>query len=527
MNKSDSVTAAPDKEDTTHEKGNVLIISDATRAITGKEHNLGVWEAVTTYPKVVFFCMLVSLPLIGIQYDQTVMGAYYALPAFQQRYGRYVGGKWVIEAQWQAAISMAGYMGQILGALSVAAYPLDRWGPRRTLTAAVIGVTGCIFIQFFSRSIEVLYVGELLQGLISGSFIVICVSYASELAPLPLRGILSSYCNLAAVVGQFIGTGVTFAFQGRLDQWAYRVPFAIQWSWCLIFLLFIWWAPESPYWLVRKDNDHAALSVLKRLSSHKDSEQDAAERLALIREVNQMERDSATSGSFLECFRGANLRRTEICVVAYTIQIWGGGSFQGYSTLFFELAGLPSKNAFALSLGTKAFAFTGTIVSWFIITRFGRRTLYCYGECMLTLFLFVIAILDVMPNYPSHPGLQYGQAVLLMLFCFVYDCSIGPVEYVLLGEISSTRLRGKTIAVALATKAIFGIVNAEAMPYMMNSDHANWRGKAAFLFGGLNMIFTLWAYLRIPETKSRTFEEIDLLFERGVKARDFAKYVSI
>ncbi|KAK3196031.1 hypothetical protein K4F52_000899 [Lecanicillium sp. MT-2017a] len=509
------------------EKPNVIIISDATRNITSKEHKLGVWEAITKYPKLVLYCMLVSLPLIGIQYDQTVMGAYYALPAFQRRYGRLVGDKWVIQAEWQAAISMAGYMGQVLGALGVAAYPLDHFGAKRTLSAAVLGVAGCIFIQFFSQSIQVLYVGELLQGLISGSFIVICVSYASELAPLPLRGILASYCNLAAVVGQFVGVGVTFAFQDRTDQWAYRIPFAIQWSWCLVYFAFIWWAPESPYWLVRKDRDEEAVETMKWLSGGKDSDQDARERVAMMRETNRLEMELNKSTSFLECFRGANMRRTEICIVAYIIQIWGGGSFQGYSTLFFELAGLKSHNAFALSLGMKAFAFVGTITSWFLITRFGRRTLYCSGETILTVFLFIIAILDVMPHYTTRPGLQYGQAVILMLFAFVYDCSIGPVEYVLLGEISSTRLRGKTIAVALAIKAIFGIANAQAMPYMMNLDHANWRGKAGYLFGGLNLLFTIWSFMRIPETKGRTFEEIDMLFEQGVKAKDFKKYVSV
>ena len=192
---------------------NVILVSEATRVATAAEHKLGLMEAIRTYPKILGWCMFLCLPLIGIQYDQTVMGAYYALPAFQQRYGRHVGGKWVIEAQWQSAISMAGYIGQVVGALGVAAYPLDRFGPRRTLTAAVAGVTGCIFIQFFSQSIKVLYVGELLQGLISGSFIVVCVSYASELAPLPLRAILSSYANINAVTGQFIGVGVTFAFR--------------------------------------------------------------------------------------------------------------------------------------------------------------------------------------------------------------------------------------------------------------------------------------------------------------------------
>lgn len=507
-------------------KGNVIVVSEEGRAATGEEHKLGIFEALSTYPKIAIWCMFLCLPIIGIQLDQTVMGAMYSLPAFQQRYGRFVGGKFVIEAQWQTAITMAGYLGQIFGALGVAVWPLDRFGPRRTLSAAVLGVTGCIFIQFFSRSIQVLYVGELVQGLLSGSFIVICVSYASELAPLALRGILSSYANLCAVVGQFIGTGVMFAYQSHLDQWAYRIPFAIQWSWCVLFFMFIWFAPESPYWLVRQDREEDAIKVLTRLSGRIDSEHDARNRVALIRETNRTEKELSKSATFIDCFKGANLRRTEICVVAYIIQIWGGGAFQGYSTLFFELAGLPSKNAFALSLGTKAFAFTGTIVSWFILWRVGRRTLYCSGEAALTAFLFFIGILDVVPHYSSHPGLGYGQAVMLFLFSFVYDCSIGPVEYVLLGEISSTRLRSKTIAVALAIKAVFGIVNSVAMPYMMNSDHANWRGKAGFLFGGLNLLFTLWAFMRIPETKGRTFEEIDLLFEMNVKAKDFRKYVS-
>ncbi|KAB5542464.1 general alpha-glucoside permease [Coniochaeta sp. 2T2.1] len=510
----------------TEKVGKVIQVNEATRHTTEREHKLGVIEAIRTYPKIVLWCMLLCLPIVGIQYDQTVMGAYYALPAFQHRYGRFVGGKWVIQAQWQSAISMAGYLGQILGAIGVAVWPLDRFGPRRTLSAAVACVGGCIFIQFFSPSIQVLFVGELLQGLISGSFIVICVTYASELAPLALRGILSSYANLCAVVGQFVGTGVTFAFQGRLDQWAYRIPFAIQFWWVILFLPLVYWAPESPYWLVRKDRHEEAVKILTQLSRHEDAEQDARERVALMRETDRLEKELSAGATFAECFRGTNLRRTEICVVAYIIQVWGGGSFQGYSTLFFELAGLPSKNAFALSLGTKAFAFTGTVLSWFILSRVGRRTLYCRGEVCLTVLLFLIGILDVAPNYKSRPGLQYGQAVMLFLFSFIYDCSIGPVEYVLLAEISSTRLRSKTIASALAIKAVTGIANSVSMPYMMNSDHANWRGKAGFLFGGFNLIFTVWAYLRVPETKGRTFEEIDLLFEGQVKAKDFSKYVS-
>jgi hypothetical protein len=80
-----------------------------------------------------------------------------------------------------------------------------------------------------------------------------------------------------------------------------------------------------------------------KLSGRSDNEQDARNRVLLIRETNRIEKELSQSATFIDCFRGFNLRRTEICVVAYIIQIWGGGAFQGYSTLFFELAGLPSK----------------------------------------------------------------------------------------------------------------------------------------------------------------------------------------
>lgn len=138
--------------------------------------------------------------------------------------------------------------------------------------------------------------------------------------------------------------------------------------------------------------------------------------------------------------------------------------------------------------------------------------------------LFIIAFLDLAPNYATNNGVIWSQAALLDIWTFLYDLTIGPICYVLIGEVSSTRLRGKTIALSTANKAIFGIVMSVSMPYMMNADHANWRGKAGFLFGGVNTIMTFWCFFRIPETKGRTFTELDQLFERGVPARDFKKF---
>ena len=102
--------------------------------------------------------------------------------------------------------------------------------------------------------------------------------------------------------------------------------------------------------------------------------------------------------------------------------------------------------------------------------------------------------------------------------------TIGPVCFVILCECSATRVRGKTIAFATAVQALIGIVMTVAIPYMINPDQANLRGKLGFFFGGLAASCFVWSYFRVPETKGRTCEELDIMFERGVRTRQFKDY---
>jgi len=108
----------------------------------------------------------------------------------------------------------------------------------------VLATTGCIFIQFFARSLPVLLVGELIGGLVLGCYAVIAPSYASEVCPVALRGVLTSCTNIFFVTGQLLANGVLAGTQVLSSHWAYSAPFAIQWLWPL--LIFIVWpfAPE-------------------------------------------------------------------------------------------------------------------------------------------------------------------------------------------------------------------------------------------------------------------------------------------
>ncbi|EXL93146.1 hypothetical protein NOF04DRAFT_13979 [Fusarium oxysporum II5] len=93
--------------------------------------------------------------------------------------------------------------------------------------------TAAVFITFFSPSVEVLLVGQICQGIPWGVFQTLTTAYTAEVCPVHLRGYLTAYVNLCWVIGQFLSAGVLRAMADRTDEWAYRIPFAIQWI-CLL-----------------------------------------------------------------------------------------------------------------------------------------------------------------------------------------------------------------------------------------------------------------------------------------------------
>lgn len=61
-------------------------------------------------------------------------------------------------------------------------------------------------------------------------------------------------------------------------------------------------------------------------------------------------------------------------------------------------------------------------------------------------------------------------------------------------------------------------------PYMMNPTACNWKGKPGFFWVGFALVTALWAYFRKPETKTRTSEELDLIFAANLLTRKFRRY---
>jgi MFS transporter, SP family, general alpha glucoside:H+ symporter len=157
------------------------------------------------------------------------------------------------------------------------------------------------------------------------------------------------------------------------------IPFAVQWVWPIPIGLGVVFAPESPWWLVRKGRNEDAKKALLALTSRNHPTFNADETVAMMVYTNEIEKQNEVGTSYWDCFKGVDLRRTEISCVTWAIQNLSGSAFMGFSTYFFQQAGLATTASFDLAMAQYSLGAIGTIGSWFLMMWCGRRTLYLVG----------------------------------------------------------------------------------------------------------------------------------------------------
>lgn len=184
-----------------------------------------------------------------------------------------------------------------------------------------------------------------------------------ELGPLCLRAYLTNYVHMCWAFGQLLAVSVLRGTLNRADHWAYRIPFALQWMWPTILIPLIYFAPESPWWLVRRGRIQDAEGVVKRLTSPKHVHFDVAKNVALMVVTTEHERALEAGTSYWTCFKGINLRRTIIVMFIYCIQTLNGNPLRGYSTYFFQQAGMATTQSFNMTIVGFSVAIVGGFAS--------------------------------------------------------------------------------------------------------------------------------------------------------------------
>ncbi|ERS95175.1 hypothetical protein HMPREF1624_08386 [Sporothrix schenckii ATCC 58251] len=496
--------------------------------------NLTVRQAVRVYRKAIFWCLVTSACVIMEGYDMILIGNFFAYPAFAAKYGQFVDehGQHQLTAAWMAALANAAPVGCFVGT-ALNGHLVARHGHKRVLLAALAVLSAFICLTFFAPTITVLLVGELLCGLPWGIFASSAPAYASELLPTALRSYLTSWTNMCFILGQLIAAAVLATLVNRRpdDEWAFRIPFALQWLWPLVIFPVLCFAPESPWHLVRTGRRSAARKALARLQTSSASASasvpgaDIDATLATIERTNAMEKAAMgpAETTYADCFRGTERRRTEIACMAFAAQVLAGAPFAYNSTYFFQQVGLPTHTTYLLNTGGTCLALVGTLGNWFVLMpRYGRRTIFLGGMAAMACLLAAVGVLGLLDRRRTIVAVGLVQAALTLVWTFVFQLSVGQLGWAVPAEVGSTRLRQRTVCLARDAYYAASIAANVAQPYLLNPGALNLKGTVGLVWALLASAVGLWAWLRLPETKGRSYAALDWLFAQQTPTRQFA-----
>ncbi|KAG5758517.1 hypothetical protein H9Q72_013351 [Fusarium xylarioides] len=356
----------------------------------------------------------------------------------------------------------------------------DRIGRKYTnILSQVISVAG-VAIQFWSsKSLGILTVGKAINGISIGMWLIIAPMYASEVAPLKLRGWLTALTNLVLTCGSLFFSGFIYAIGSDNTKNAYLVPIAVQWA------------------LPGKGKIILARTALRQLHGcHMDTEVISAD------------------------IKGVDRQRTLICMFLYSCQYLSGLTFVlGYQSYFYQLIGFIAKTAFLLTMLNTAGMVVANLLSWFDVEHTGRRPLVVWGE------LGCVICLTVVGGTSTAGTIEAYKATVAFMFIwnFIFSMTIAPTMWSLVAELAPYRLRSRVQGLSNIMLVLWQWVIGFIFPYMFNPDAGNLGGKVSYVFGGVTFLAFIVLFIWLPETKGRTPTQLNRLYDMKVNPRHFAK----
>ncbi|EXA48882.1 hypothetical protein FOVG_02221 [Fusarium oxysporum f. sp. pisi HDV247] len=488
------------------------------------ERNLTIRQTMKIFWRSTLWICYGQLMVFNYGIDGTMAGSLLGIPRFRQDYGHayVVEGRpaYVIPATWQSLYNGIAQLTAVLGAFATG-WMCDRIGRKYTnLLSQVISVAG-VAIQFWSnRSLGLLTLGKAINGISIGMWLIIAPLYASEVAPLKLRGWLTALTNVVLTCGSLLFSGFVYAIGSDNNKNAYLVPIAVQWALPGTILLTVFFWPESPVWLVQKGKiDQARIALCQLHGRLMDTEGILAQIKVTVDEENRRVNDKPTT-TYLDCFRGVDRQRTMICMFLYSCQYLSGLTFVlGYQSYFYQLIGFTAKTAFLLTMLNTAVMVVANSMSWFVVEHTGRRPLVVWGELGCVVCLMVVGGTSTAGTIAAYKI----TVAFMFIWNFIFSMTIAPTMWTLVAELASYRVRSRVQGLSNIMLVVWQWVIGFIFPYMFNPDAGNLGGKVSFVFGGVTFLAFIILFIWLPETKGRTPTQLNRLYDMKVNPRYFSK----
>ncbi|KAK3331384.1 general substrate transporter [Apodospora peruviana] len=470
-------------------------------------------------------CGIIVLSPFQYGVDFGLIGGLQAMVGFLKIFGHpapHTPLGWNLDTMRQQLISSLMTLGAFISS-GTAGVVASKFSRRQCLWVACLLCVVSNAIMMATENIGALYAGRFLIGLANGYFMTFSQLYIQESSPAKYRGWFLTIFQFFTSFGTLIGTIIDWATAKNLDKSAYLIPLGMIYIVPVFLTVGMFFIPESPRWLILQNRDAEGLKALTWLRPNGAPVEDEAKE---IRAAIDKEIELGSTISVLDMFTNPiDRRRTILAVCAVTLQAASGSMFIiAYKAYFLTMAKVP--NPFAMSNILSTMGIVAILFNSLIVVRWGRRrNILMTGLGVCGVFQLIIAVV-----YDKRPGETSTGNVLVAFTCLYmmsYNGMISSYAWLAGGEIPSQRLRSYTFGMAAAVGFLFAWLTTFTAPYFINPDSLDWGPRYGYIWFPSCVVALLWVFFFLPETKGRTLEEIDEMFEARIPARKFKNYVCV
>jgi SP family arabinose:H+ symporter-like MFS transporter len=392
--------------------------------------------------------------------------------------------------------------GCVLGSAVTGRYT-DRYGRRKLLlwVAALFAVTTAA--TGLAPTFAMFIVARFAGGLAVGAASILSPMYVAEVSPPAVRGRLCTMYQLSIVIGILVSYCINYALHDAgPDNWRWMFLTGVVPS--VVFLGLLARAPETPRYLCIAGRPDEAYTILERIGGAETARMEMEEiEASLTGRGGRGWRDLLRPGTRRAVWVGFGL--------AILVHVSGINTIIDYAPTIFKSAGWKLDAALfsTFVMGVTNFAFT--LVSFWIIDRFGRRPVYIVGSLGMTGALLALTVM-------SMTGHFQGVAVLalVMVYLAFFAACIGPVFWTLVAEIYPNDIRGTAMSVPVLTQWVANAVVVLFFPVAFNQLG---KGVTFGFLAAMALMQAVFTWFVVPETKNATLEEIEKVWmeeEEGV-----------
>ncbi|KAG4102465.1 general substrate transporter [Neocallimastix lanati (nom. inval.)] len=396
-------------------------------------------------------------------------------------------------------------------------YLMDSIGRTKSLRigSIIYFIGSCL--QVFGNSIVTFIIGRAISGAASGIALSLCNIYLAEISPKQIRGTTGIACALGLKGGMFISAlfetlCLKLITKNMTAQWRVAVGGLLVPS--TLFLIFVWFLPESPRYLLLKRKDEKALNNLAHIRQKETTDPSI---LAEFRGISMGVKKQLAHGiiSWKALFNTKSvLYRLIVSIVLQLLHQFVGISVIGfYSTqIYSKYLGLSLQQYGAwLNTLSQFISFILAIPAIHFVEKVGRRLLFIWGAIILGICMFAIYGLCHIVDATGIKAFGWICVGFIYLFNIAYSWTWASVVYVWQAEVFPIRMRAKATTIGNIFHHIAGmLVSSTTTTIMKYISYYTF-----IIYGVFCLLGALFSYLCVKETKGIPLEEMDYLYGGG------------